>query len=101
MTTISQEIKKNHRELEGYHNSMVKSDDPDERMRFQNMFTWELARHSVSEELIVYPAFEKYLKDGSATAEKGRRQHQVVSSVSVFTQLEVDQKSHERAWSHW
>lgn len=75
--TVSQAVKKNHRELEGYHNAIVKSDDPDERMRFQNQFTWELARHAVSEELIVYPAFEKYLEDGAAMAEKDRVQHHV------------------------
>ncbi|KAL1969636.1 hypothetical protein VTN77DRAFT_8189 [Rasamsonia byssochlamydoides] len=96
VTTVSQEIKKNHRELEGYYNAIIKSDDPDERMRFQNQFTWELARHTVSEELIVYPAFEKYLKDGVAMAEKDRSQHQVIKEkLKTFQDLRESDPSFE------
>ncbi|KAL2001404.1 hypothetical protein VTN02DRAFT_1810 [Thermoascus thermophilus] len=71
-------IKQDHRDLEAYYDKIVHSPDPDEQTRFQNQFTWELARHSVAEELIVYPAFEKYLKDGTAMADKDRREHQTV-----------------------
>jgi hemerythrin superfamily protein len=78
MPRITDAIKKDHRELEAYYNTIVKSGDPDQQTRFQNQFTWELARHSISEELVVYPAFERYLKGGSAIAEKDRHEHQIV-----------------------
>jgi hypothetical protein len=41
--------------------------------------TWELARHSVAEELVLCPALERYLGEGSVVAEKIREQHQSVS----------------------
>lgn len=56
----------------------------DERTQFQNLFTWELARHSIGEELVVYPAFEKHVRDGVVLADKDRREHQTVSSPSLL-----------------
>jgi hypothetical protein len=59
MTTISDAIIKDHREIEQYYNEVVNSGDQDYQQRYGNQFTWELARHSVGEELVIYPAFEK------------------------------------------
>lgn len=76
MATVSDAIKKDHRELESYYNEVVNSSDKDHQQRFGNQFTWELARHSISEELVVYPAFEKYMGDkGHAMAESDRKEH--------------------------
>lgn len=91
---VSDTIIKDHRELEDYFNKIVSSTDPTEQTAFQNQFTWELARHSVGEELIVYPAFEKHLKDGAKMADKDRREHQSVSvpfpSVYIGVVLESE-----------
>ena len=79
MSTISDAIKTDHRELEQYYNEVVSSSDPDHQVRYGNQFTWELARHSVGEELVVYPAFEKYMGDeGKKKAEEDRREHHKV-----------------------
>lgn len=43
---------------------------------------WEVARHSVGEELVVYPAMEKYVKpEGKQLADKDRMQHQEVKNT--------------------
>ncbi|KAL9130376.1 MAG: hypothetical protein Q9217_001434 [Psora testacea] len=80
MTTLSDAITKDHRELEDYYNTIMKAtDDKDTQTRYQNQFTWELARHSIGEELVVYPAMEKYMgADGKTKAEKDRQEHQSV-----------------------
>lgn len=83
MTSVSSAIMKDHREIESYYNTITKSTDPDERTRFQNLFTWELARYCISEELVVHPALEKYVKDGQSLAKKDRDQHQKVK-LSLF-----------------
>src|SRR5690348_587812 len=59
MSRIIDVIKEDHRELEKYYNNIMNAKDDDEATRWQNQFTWELARHSIAEELVVYPAFEK------------------------------------------
>ena len=73
--SISDVIKKDHREIESHYDKLLKSPDMDEQTRFQNLFTWELARHSIGEELIVYPAFEKHLSGGADMANKDRQEH--------------------------
>jgi len=76
MSTITEAITKDHRELEQYYNEVVRSSDHDHQERFGNQFTWELARHSVGEELVVYPAMERYCGDeGHGMAESDRREH--------------------------
>lgn len=80
MSTISDAIIKDHRELESYYNEVINSNDHDHQQRYGNQFTWELARHSVGEELVVYPAFEKYLgSKGHDMAESDRKDHHKAS----------------------
>lgn len=79
-STISEAITHDHRELKTYYNEIVDNpDDIDHITRYGNQFTWELARHSVAEELLVYPAMEKYMGEkGKQHAESDRKQHHEV-----------------------
>lgn len=72
---ISDRIKHDHDELEQYYNQIITSNDYDTKVRYQNQFIWELARHSIAEEIIVYPAFEKYIPDGKLMADRDRAEH--------------------------
>ncbi|CAM1503249.1 Fc.00g080250.m01.CDS01 [Cosmosporella sp. VM-42] len=74
---VSDAVKHDHRELEGYYTRLIDSSSHDERVRYQNLFTWELARHSIAEELVVYPAME-HLSGGKEMAERDRHAHQTV-----------------------
>jgi hemerythrin superfamily protein len=56
---VSDLIKRDHNELRTYKDNILKATTDDEKVRWQNQFTWELARHSIAEELVVYPAMEK------------------------------------------
>lgn len=78
-------IKTDQRELETYFNKIVSSTDLTEQTEWQNQFTWELARHSVGEELVVYPALEKYVENGDKITDRGREEHQGVSSLPAFS----------------
>ncbi|KAF2122554.1 HHE domain-containing protein [Lophiotrema nucula] len=81
-STITQKLKEDHREIESHYNEVVSTSDPEHQQRFGNQFTWELARHSHGEELLVYPAFEKYLGDkGKEMAESDRKQHHEMLKV--------------------
>jgi hemerythrin-like domain-containing protein len=87
--TVTDALHKDHRDIESYYNEVVNSNDPDHQERFGNQFTWELARHSVAEELIIYPAFEKYLgAKGHEMAESDRKQHhEVKEALKKFQNL--------------
>lgn len=84
MIRVSDAIKRDHRELEDYYNNILDSTSDDDKTRWQNQFTWELARHSVGEELVVYPAMEKCLVDGKELADKDRKEHQKVGRHILF-----------------
>jgi len=76
LAPLSNAIIKDHKELDDYYNKIQSAKDEDTMTRYQNQFTWELARHSIAEELVVYPAFEKFLGgEGKQMADKDRKQH--------------------------
>jgi hypothetical protein len=73
-------IKHDHAELKDYYHKILDAKDSDTKARWQNQFTWELARHSTGEELVVYPAMERNMGDeGKQMADKDRSEHNKVS----------------------
>ncbi|KAF7942631.1 uncharacterized protein EAE97_006085 [Botrytis byssoidea] len=82
MTTITDAILKDHAEIRQYADEIRQATDDDTRARWQNQFTWELARHSIGEELVVYPAFAKHLGvQGQKMADEDRAEHQTVKEA--------------------
>ena len=77
--TVSDVIKHDHAELKEYYDNILSAKDNDSKVRWQNQFTWELARHSIGEELVVYPAMEEHMGDeGKRLADKDREDHNKV-----------------------
>ncbi|KAF3914695.1 hypothetical protein AA313_de0206238 [Arthrobotrys entomopaga] len=79
MAPLSDKIIEDHEELLDYYQKIMSANDEETMTRYQNLFTWELARHSIGEELVVYPAFEKLLgQKGKEMADKDREEHTVI-----------------------
>ena len=99
---ISDTIKRDHRQIESYYEKIIKSPEKDEQTRFQNLFTWELARLYIGEELIVYPLFERLLIDGCDMADKERKEHvkasQLLSDIDNNTDVIEQMKEHLKAF---
>ncbi|OTA54678.1 hypothetical protein K449DRAFT_338394 [Hypoxylon sp. EC38] len=79
--SISSVIKHDHQQIEKYYDKIVNSNDPDIQRRYQNAFVWELTRHAIAEELVVYPAIETGLNNGKQMADKDRAEHQVTKEA--------------------
>lgn len=62
-----------------YYDQYVRaSGNSDIQERWANQLTWEIARHAVGEELVVYPLMEKHLgPEGRELADADRADHQV------------------------
>ncbi|KAM3448600.1 hypothetical protein MY3296_007633 [Beauveria thailandica] len=106
MSTISDAIIKDHRELKQYYDEVVNNpSNHDHQQRYGNQFTWELARHSVGEELVVYPALENYLGDrGKQLADSDRKEHhEVKEMLKVFQNMSSSDKDYiaqlKKIWS--
>ncbi|KAG8864063.1 hypothetical protein FRB96_006936 [Tulasnella sp. 330] len=79
---IAEAIKKDHDELKEYYRKYETASTENEQIQWSNQFRWELARHSVGEELVVYPAFEKHLgAEGERIAREDRAEHQTAKEL--------------------
>lgn len=78
LSKVSDEIKHDHRQLEHAYNQVLNAKTLGDKEKWQNQFTWELACHSIGEELVVYPAFERYLVNGRDMADRDRADHKIV-----------------------
>ncbi|KAJ5643556.1 uncharacterized protein N7484_006063 [Penicillium longicatenatum] len=71
-------LKHEHAELQSHSHKILNSADADEQTRYQNQLTWELARHIISEELIIYPAIDKHVRDGEVLTRRNLVEHQEI-----------------------
>ncbi|KAI4716692.1 hemerythrin HHE cation binding domain protein [Aureobasidium sp. EXF-10727] len=96
MQRVSELIKHDHDELRTYKDNILRATTDDEKVRWQNQFTWELARHSIAEELVVYPAMERNCPGGEALANKDRAEHRKVKELLYkFQKLNPDVEDFE------
>ena len=88
MSTVTVAISRDHRELADYYKEILNAPDNDTATRWQNQFTWALARHLVAEELVLYPAFASILGErGRIIVDRGQFEHQDVSYLKVFSYI--------------
>ncbi|KAH8919893.1 hypothetical protein BT69DRAFT_1223552 [Atractiella rhizophila] len=72
-------IKEDHAEMYEYYDNYVTADSTDHKTRWANQLCWEVARHAVGEEIVVYPLMEKHLgAEGKKFAAEDRADHQKV-----------------------
>ncbi|PPQ79454.1 hypothetical protein CVT25_002616 [Psilocybe cyanescens] len=72
-----------HQEMYTYYDQYVKSTgDADAQERWSRQLTWEVARHAIGEELVIYPLMEKHLgEQGKKLADNDRAEHQEVKNL--------------------
>lgn len=51
---VTNAIEHDHAKLKDYYHKILDAKDGDSKVRWQNQSTWELARHAIGEELVVY-----------------------------------------------
>ena len=82
---ISEVVRRDHRDLEEAYNKIVSATTTDEKVKWRNQLTWELARHSIGEEILVYPRIERLFSHGDFLADRDREEHLTVRPPnSVF-----------------
>jgi len=81
--SLTDAIKEDHQEMYEYHEYYKKSaGDADAQARWANQLRWEIARHAVGEEIIVYPLMEKHLgAEGLKLTDHDREEHQHVKEM--------------------
>ncbi|KAJ3518002.1 hypothetical protein NMY22_g13839 [Coprinellus aureogranulatus] len=71
-----------HQEMYEYYDSYLRAaGNPELQTKWSNQLRWEIARHAVGEEIVIYPLMERYLgEEGVRLADHDRDEHQVRSS---------------------
>ncbi|KAJ3536011.1 hypothetical protein NMY22_g6222 [Coprinellus aureogranulatus] len=69
-----------HQEMYEYYDSYVRAKgNPELQTKWSNQLRWEIARHAVGEEIVIYPLMERYLgEEGVRLADHDRDEHQFV-----------------------
>ncbi|WP_010539627.1 hemerythrin domain-containing protein [Dietzia alimentaria] len=70
-----------HREMVGLLELIEETADPAERRALADSATAEVVRHSVAEELFVYPAYEREVPNGADEVEHDKEEHQELEEV--------------------
>lgn len=70
-----------HREMVGLLEMIEDTTDPAERRALTDSAIAEVVRHSVAEELFVYPAYERAVPDGAEEVEHDKDEHQELEEV--------------------
>jgi hypothetical protein len=78
MKRISKAIIDDHKDIGLCYQSYNSAVDTVDKTKWANELIWELARHSVAEEIVFYPAIEKQVPNGKEMAETARKEHQVI-----------------------
>ncbi|KAF9492121.1 hypothetical protein BDN71DRAFT_1451918 [Pleurotus eryngii] len=80
---LTDAIKEDHQEMYEYHERFNKAKgDVDAQTRWARQLTWEIARHAVGEEIVVYPLMEKHLgQHGLDLANQDRKDHLTVKTL--------------------
>ncbi|KAF7330026.1 hypothetical protein MKEN_00266600 [Mycena kentingensis (nom. inval.)] len=78
--TLTHAIREDHQEMYEYYDNYKKTaGDLDAQARWARQLTWEIARHAVAEEIVVYPLMEELLgEEGLRLANHDREEHQHV-----------------------
>ena len=70
-----------HREMLELLRQIEKTDDPTERRSLADAVTAEVMRHSVAEELFVYPVMERELPNGADEVEHDKQEHKEIEAT--------------------
>ncbi|PVG01603.1 hypothetical protein CPB86DRAFT_727372, partial [Serendipita vermifera] len=97
--TLTEAIKEDHQEMYEYYDEYLRArnnSDVDAQARWARQLTWEVARHAVGEEIVVYPLMEKHMgAKGKELADEDRTQHQVVKKLLYHLEsLKADQQEY-------
>ena len=74
---IDEQVLQDHQELRSYYESYRSTGD----MKWYNQFVYELCRHTVGVEIVLYPLLASFGVEGKRLADEGRTEHQHVKEM--------------------
>ncbi|EAU86663.1 HHE domain-containing protein [Coprinopsis cinerea okayama7 len=95
---LSAAVAGDHQEMYEYYDQYLKNrGDKAAQQRWVNQLIWEIARHAVGEEIVIYPLMEQHLgAKGVELADNDRRDHQFVKeNLYKLENMEVGTENYD------
>ncbi len=89
---IISKVTQDHRELETYFKNYKAAKSEEDSYKWFNLFVWEISRHSVAEEQILYQLLEAQGDKGKKLAQKSREDHREMKKALEDLRQEKDPK---------
>jgi hemerythrin superfamily protein len=96
MSDIIDLIKTDHRELEDYFGRYKSASNMEEGKKWFNQFLWEICRHSVAEEVVLYNMMESINDRGKELGEKSREDHRKLKMMLEDLRKEKDDDAFDK-----
>jgi hemerythrin superfamily protein len=96
---IIDKVKQDHKELEEAYSNYKKyhkQGNEEEAGKWFNQFVWEISRHAVTEELVLYPLIASQGEKGQKLADQSRDEHQQTKNMLVEIQNIQDGDAFEK-----
>lgn len=74
---IDEQVLEDHQELRTYYGNYKATGD----MKWYNQFVYDLCRHTVGEEIILYPLLDSFGMEGERLADEARTEHQEIKDM--------------------
>jgi len=87
---VIDDIITDHREMEDYYKKYKSAENIEDSKKWFNMFLWEICRHSVAEEIVIYTMMEKKDEKGKELAYKSREDHRRLKELLEDLRKEKD-----------
>ncbi|KLO15214.1 hypothetical protein SCHPADRAFT_825155 [Schizopora paradoxa] len=82
---LTESIKDDHQEMYDYYDKYTEAHaagNEKDAIAWANQLVWEVVRHAVGEEIVVYPLMEKHMGDeGKRLADEDRKEHHTVKQL--------------------
>jgi len=92
ISDIIAEILEDHRELEDYYAKFKAAQTEEEGLKWFNLFVWEISRHSIAEEIVLYSLLEQHGEEGKQLMLKSREDHRKMKEDLEDLRHEKDPK---------
>jgi hemerythrin superfamily protein len=78
---IEELILADHKDIMAFYDQFDKANNDQEAQKWLRQFIWELARHSIAEELILYPVYKNKIPQGESYWNKSLDEHRKVKKL--------------------
>ena len=93
---IISKVIQDHRRLEDYFTNYMAAKNEDDSYKWFNLFIWEVSRHAVAEEIVLYGLLEEQGEKGKELSRRSREDHRKMKQILEDLRHEKDHQKFDK-----